>query len=1738
MSKMKTKKVNVFVAIMLIIVLTFANICALGMNVAQSLAAGIAKGNEVKDEVEFLTYFNGVENNGKSCVANVDAKDLKLNLEIKVNSGYLQNSVIIFENPNFKLVNDVSVIPQVSDDKVTQEMINAIQGVDVNNGCIYVNQLYKDTNIKIQVSLESITNNMVQSTYFNKNTNIKLEGTLIDEKGNDKTLSKEEQINLTWHGTATGKVNEQILKYVPYNVNNQKGVIVETAIGAGVENNTLPVNQINMQVIVPSINNIKPKTIEVISNSNQKIDWTNSEDVLNINMINEVNSLNQINWDRNNLNTINVICKYGEDAYDSIMELDGTLKEVTLKQQVSGNVNLYNNEDTSVEIKAEDNFVVNQKIGDITVFNTNDNGQVNKGYLYTNVGIDTLYTVNYNVDIVNKDIVDKIVLESGIDSLVMNDGTEYSLKQDDVYYSKYVTSKIAKSEFLNILGESGKIEIYNGDTIITTIDNNTVVDDNGNIIINYLYDINNLRIVTSKPINDGRLNIYTTKKISGLNLNNDIVKNIVAIRNTTIGKAKLEIKAIDENTKEENIVSNDIVLNTNVKDISMIEPITQARIEMNNASLSTIIDNNNIELRAILKSNDVTSMLYKDPTIEIILPEEFEQFNVNNVKLLFTDELNIDSATLETNENGRKVIKIVLKGTQTNYIQNNLSEGPMVVINANIVVNKMTPSSKKDIEMYVINNNDLYNMNYENNVEGRGKVTSEVEFVGPSGLFTANTVVDENNEVNSVKGEENLQQIETESKSKVSTMKLTLINNNKDICTDIKILGRTPFKGNKNVETGEDLGSTFTAPLVSGIRSADIDMNNMTVYYSYKEEATNEMIEENAWTTTPEDLSKVRSYLIVLDGALVSGAKITFEYDVLVPDNLGFDASTKGTYKVDYNLVSKNKVILRDTTMAESVGMTTQSAPNLSIVVSSDKGDNSVREQEYVKYSISVTNNGSEPVYDAIVSSKVPDNTTYVEYDEIADYSNVHYTLDSNKKDVNFNIDVLNPTETKVFNYIVQVNNLDINVEDICNDPTHYSDELTYEGEGEDDTEIVDEDEVEGRKEHLEEYVHELSEFKKDISTSASVKVSGYEITSDEYKITAQRGYLNIQLSSDPIDTFNLVKDNEIKYNAKITNISGDRDLSNVVAKIVLPKGVDYEEASLEYYSYNEGKRISTSEGINYDSNSKLLTANIGDLKSTNSEDAVRDETSINFIIKVKVNDDSVNENNSGEVYAQVIVEGKDNLENKDIEKYYSNEVVHKIQKANLSLKVESNIEESKSLNSGDEIQYIATITNDGTGYASNIKLNDIISDIGEFLYGKIVIGDNEIGMVAPNTVFNLAAGETAKVYINVKVKDVSEDSNLTNIVEVESDTTEKITSNAITHKVEKGYDVIKNEDGTVVKVYKINGIAWLDSNKNGSRDEGEKVASNVPVILINSDTGTTIANGKTDSNGKYEINNIPEGGKYNIVFIYDNTRFDLTTYQKAGISEALNSDAIAMNVKVDGTVYKAGVTDTLIFNGRNFNNIDIGLVENQKFDLSLNKGISKVTIKTKDGSEVKEYDSTQMAKIDIPGKSVDGATVAIEYIIKVTNEGAVAGYVKNIVDYMPKDLIFNGELNKGWYTGESGYIYNTSLANTILQPGESKEVKLTLTKQMTEDNLGLIINSAEIGAYSNDQGINDLDSTPQNQKYDEDDYSTAKLVLSIKTGEKLVIFIEIAVLAAAFMGLGIYYIRRKSKEIDTHFKF
>ena len=216
---------------------------------------------------------------------------------------------------------------------------------------------------------------------------------------------------------------------------------------------------------------------------------------------------------------------------------------------------------------------------------------------------------------------------------------------------------------------------------------------------------------------------------------------------------------------------------------------------------------------------------------------------------------------------------------------------------------------------------------------------------------------------------------------------------------------------------------------------------------------------------------------------------------------------------------------------------------------------------------------------------------------------------------------------------------------------------------------------------------------------------------------------------------------------------------------------------------------------------------------------------------------------------------------------------------------------------------------------------------------------------------------------------------------------------------------------------------------------------------------------------------------------------------------------------------------------------LDKEFVKVKYFDLSLKKWVSKAIITNEDGSvTVQETGHTgdenpePPAKVDLGRQDINKVTVKFEFQIKVTNEGEIAGYAKEVTDYIPEGLRFIQEDNPEWYPRDSlngqERVGTRQLENTLLQPGESATVSIILTWINGQDNMGLKTNVAEISEDYNDSHTPDIDSTPDNDVPGEDDIDDAPVMLTIRLGET-VMYIGLGFLIVAMLTSGVWAIKR-----------
>ncbi len=210
----------------------------------------------------------------------------------------------------------------------------------------------------------------------------------------------------------------------------------------------------------------------------------------------------------------------------------------------------------------------------------------------------------------------------------------------------------------------------------------------------------------------------------------------------------------------------------------------------------------------------------------------------------------------------------------------------------------------------------------------------------------------------------------------------------------------------------------------------------------------------------------------------------------------------------------------------------------------------------------------------------------------------------------------------------------------------------------------------------------------------------------------------------------------------------------------------------------------------------------------------------------------------------------------------------------------------------------------------------------------------------------------------------------------------------------------------------------------------------------------------------------------------------------------------------------------------------DVEHVKVQYFDLALRKYVTQAIVIENGKKSVKntghkaEDDPEAIVKVELHRKKLSSVVVKFKYKIKITNEGDIEGYAKEITDYIPAGLKFEAKDNPKWKDEGNNIISTRQLENKLLQPGESTEVEVILTWINGANNTGLKVNTAEISEDWNKPGIPDRDSTPDNKKPGEDDIDDAPVMLSIETGQ-IRIYYALGTTILAILAGGIFLIRK-----------
>ena len=404
--------------------------------------------------------------------------------------------------------------------------------------------------------------------------------------------------------------------------------------------------------------------------------------------------------------------------------------------------------------------------------------------------------------------IDSLILEeepsTPTDEFIKNNSTRDSMED----YVKNVG--IYFKSVSGILGNSGYIKLYDNDTntlihTFTSADWNTYTATNP-----YMYQegIKNVRIETSKT--DAKymyLYIYHIKEIDNEKLVEDYTKP--EFDELAYIAAKYTAKTIVEG-----VTANETVKSQIVYPLPYRAPEAITDVTMNPSTITTNKIAENVQIVIYTGGNYTKRPIWKDGIFLLKFPEEILDVEINSVK---TNNLNVTIQGYEVYKEGDNIFLKI-------YTANEEPEAYDITVNLNMAADPRIGTTKTNLALYACNpfyeiysfmNTDIYDINQNGNIsENVGYSTRVMDILAPAELITTQTISNYNvaEDITIAPG---IAEIDKSSGVQTAKIDVNIMNNYTRTISDVVIVGKIPFTGNKSYISGKDLGSTYTTTMTS-----------------------------------------------------------------------------------------------------------------------------------------------------------------------------------------------------------------------------------------------------------------------------------------------------------------------------------------------------------------------------------------------------------------------------------------------------------------------------------------------------------------------------------------------------------------------------------------------------------------------------------------------------------------------------------------------------------------------------------------------------------------------------------------------------------------------------------------------------------------------------------------------------------------------------------------------------------
>ena len=862
----------------------------------------------VIDNIKFLSFFaekhgssntNLVKVNG-TCNYGTNTDSLYIELKV-LTDGYLKDGKIEIDGNNFLFKTNM-----LKDNIIGEDLIGECSTILLNPHINAGNQKIIRGIIERKSEPNINTYSQVNQVVFT--------GIFVDDEGNEHPIKKVIELTVDWYGDVQTEIdkNKTTQRKDKDELIKDKNIIVDFTLEARDLKDILLCKETGMTVELPKIKEFLPE--RVLVEGAPIVNYNKQTGVLRIKNTSSVNEEGYLdNGGISSRSYYKVTAIYPKELYN---ELDSDT--LSLQIPVSAYIEGYNNPndefinpqrsetervitvlyektpsgklfDTEIEVGSYFNPETRMisKERPLAIYNNNRKSS----------SVDS-YDVYWRVFLSDKANVEKILLEEPLQSddtrnvdRFVGAGKTISMRD----YERIERVIISYGE--ELLGKNGWIKIYDGDSgeEITTLKY-------GKYAYNFNYPVKSIKLETSPVVKSGSL-IITQEKI----IDDDAITSNMSLADfKKLAFIYSDFKATiyaPNGMKFDNGKTEFSINKTNYAFYE--EPYSYAKLltDLNTYKNKT---SEEVSFTICASKENWTHAEWKNGIFLIRLPKEIFNIKVKNVEILSGNTEIENYITYKQDNNW--FIKIVTKDASPSW-------GVSLKVNSLVTANPLLPTVTTNADLYYYNEEcdnydetvrDIYDIdNDATTYDNIGHKSIELHFIAPSGLVTAEYISDYDEE-QSIAVAPIIAEINKTTESQLAKVNVSLTNNYNYVVSNMQIIGRTFYEGNKYLLAEKDLKSEYTAKMMSSIGIPQSVQNKATVYYSEEEDVTPTLENEaNHWKSESEisNFENIKTYLITInDYKLTPNENLTFSYDIEIPGNLDYEKIAFGTHAVFFTV--------------------------------------------------------------------------------------------------------------------------------------------------------------------------------------------------------------------------------------------------------------------------------------------------------------------------------------------------------------------------------------------------------------------------------------------------------------------------------------------------------------------------------------------------------------------------------------------------------------------------------------------------------------------------------------------------------------------------------------------------------------------------------------------------------------------------------------------------------------------